>query len=106
MKQYKVSLLQHYVTFPFRYHGERFKWWISVMFNKLRRKITKRWYCAGCETYHSGRVYAFSLVDFFTDGYCGLHLDAERTYTLMLGGRIMTAVEVTFTSNRLEFSSK
>ena len=78
MKQYKVSFFQHYVSFPLCYISGRIIWRLGVFFDRLRRKITGRWYCAGCEAYHSGRVYAFSLDDFEGDGYCGLHLEAEH----------------------------
>jgi hypothetical protein len=91
MRQYKVSLFAHYVRIPATSALSLF----CKSFKNLVMEITGHWWCAGCKEWHHGRVYAFSLDDFASDGVCGLHVEKEHyeRYRFIRGSGVVTDEE-------------
>lgn len=96
MKQYRISAFQYYVSRPLIVALEQLKTIAIKGFFVIRKKLTGRWYCTGCEMHHPGRVYAFSTNRFESDGHCGLHIDTARIewYTFRRSGRKMSRQEI------------
>ena len=58
----------------------------------LKLKVSKSWYCGGCNEYHSGRVIEYSI-DPHTDSVCHKHLDGinSKHCSVYLGGERVTS---------------
>lgn len=88
MNPYKVGWFYFYAVMGLggavRRAGRRSRdWW---------RKITGKWYCAGCGRYHNRRVVAY-FIDDICDGCCYKHItpeEAQKMEVILLGRQQVT----------------
>lgn len=73
MEQMKIGRFAYYIGDPARSVWRK----IKIRARKDTDKITGRWWCDGCKTYHPGRVIGFYMCR-ETDGVCGKHITAEE----------------------------
>lgn len=81
----KVGVGRYYFIMPAQRAGRA----AQRLYRRIVNRLTHRWYCDGCKTYHSGHVVAYYLCD-LTDGVCYLHITPQEVLkceSITMGGK-------------------
>lgn len=84
----KVGWFRYYAIMPATRAGKA----VQRIYRRIADRITHRWYCDGCKTYHSGRVVAYYICD-VADGVCYRHITPQEVLKcecITMGGRNIT----------------
>lgn len=84
----KVGVGRYYFIMPAQRAGRA----AQRLYRRIVNRLTHRWYCDGCKTYHSGRVVAYYICD-LSDGVCYRHITQQgilKCEFITMGGRNIT----------------